>query len=93
MSQGILVHTRVASILMNTRRFSFKQSKTMGHLPTCLDSFTNKRACMPDTCQEIMVASPRRLMDVLEMRRVSLAQVKCIVIVEVDMILDMGFKQ
>ena len=40
-----------------------------------------------------MVASPRRLTDVLEMRRVSLAQVKYIVIDEANTILDMGFKQ
>ena len=33
------------------------------------------------------------LTDMLEMRRVSLAQVKYIVIAEVDTILDMGFKQ
>ena len=48
---------------------------------------------MPDTCQEIMVASPRQLTDVLEMRRVSLAQVKYIVVDEADRILDMGFNQ
>ena len=40
-----------------------------------------------------MVATPRQLMDVLEKRRVSLAQVEYIVIAEVDTILDMGFKQ
>ena len=42
---------------------------------------------------EIKVASPRRLIDVLEMRRVSRAQVKYIVIAKANMILDMGFKQ
>ena len=40
-----------------------------------------------------MVATPRRLTNVLEMRRVSLAQVKYVVITKADTILDMGFKQ
>ena len=40
-----------------------------------------------------MIAMPGWLTDLLERRRVSLAQVKYIVIDEVERIIDMGFKQ